>query len=195
MSRSELQARWSSKLIEAANRLLMRGLPEKSPFGEMPDGYADMRGLVIREFLNGVKLNRIDLSGCKLEWAGQFDYSTVKDCLFVDADLPASLGTDFQNCVFINSRLNGAVFRGRFENCNFQEANLSATLGNQVKFTKCNFTDANLRKVQLLRCKFIECRFAGARFGNGSLSYSEFQGCDITLDGVGNTMMEKVKIS
>jgi uncharacterized protein YjbI with pentapeptide repeats len=170
-----LNGRWSASVTDAVNGQLLRGLPNGSPFGLTPDGYADLRGLEIKVAVKQVNLRRVDFSGCCKSWAGQFGFCTLHDCLFSGSVLPTNFGSDFQRCKFTEAKLKGAVLRGRFE--------------------ECDFSGADMRKVHFTGSRFVACRFEGARFASGSFARSVFVSCDLKLEWLGNTVVEKVSIS
>ena len=145
----DLRTRWLPTIGEAVNNQLLRGLPNGSPFGATSSGHADLRGLVIKAFVKSVSLRLIDFTSCEKEWAGQFGFCTVEDCLFVDSVLPTNFGSSFTLCRFSGAKLKGAVLRGQFEKCDFSKADLSSVLGNGVTFQNCDFTGTNMRKGQL----------------------------------------------
>jgi fluoroquinolone resistance protein len=190
-----LNGRWSASVTDAVNGQLLRGLPNGSPFGLTPDGYADLRGLEIKVAVKQVNLRRVDFSGCCKSWAGQFGFCTLHDCLFSGSVLPTNFGSDFQRCKFTEAKLKGAVLRGRFEECDFSGADMASSLGDNLIFEKCSFAGANMRKVHFTGSRFVACRFEGARFASGSFARSVFVSCDLKLEWLGNTVVEKVSIS
>ena len=193
---ADFRNRWTATLSAATNNDLLKGLPGGSPFGVTMDGYVDLRGFPIRAFVKEAKLNRIDFTACRTEQGGQFDWTTINECLFLNADLPTNLGSRFNACQFALAKLRGTVFRGRFEKSTFAGADLSSAMGNTVTFENCDFSNANIRKAHFFHCRFIGCSFSGAKFRSGSFADSEFRSCGVTLAqiGEGNTVIEGVRI-
>ena len=193
MTEAELRARWDAGTAGAINQSLVRGKAVDSPYGSVDDR-VDLRGIEIREFIKGKKIESFDFSAAVREFAGQFGMSTVVDCVFRGATIDTNLGTRFERCFFDTAKVNGVVLRGVFVDCSFQKANLTTALGDSVTFERCTFDGANLRKAQLTASHFIDCSFTDTRFGSGSLASSTFIGSAPRENQLGTTLMERCSL-
>ncbi len=186
-TKNELKARWSDELIESVLAQLRSGeVPE--PFGHTESGICDLRGLVIRGILRTITMNAIDLTYCSAERGGQFLGCTLIDVDLSNSTLKTNIDGKFSACKFDESNLNGALFRGRFENCSFSKAKLKDAAGESVSFSECRFDSADLRGAHLCTCNFNTCTWKEATFGNGSFYRSKFTRGQ--PNDVGNTIMD-----
>jgi fluoroquinolone resistance protein len=161
-----------------------------SPFPDMTDGYIDLRGLSISQFIRNVNTRRIDLSCSTLDGFGQFGMCNFEQARFRDASLQTNLGSSFTSCDFHSAKMSGVVLRGRFVDCDFSSANLSSAIANQVQFINCVFANANLTKANLLHCLFEDCIFDNCKFRRGSLAFSKLLRSTIPSESLMDTMME-----
>lgn len=185
-----LKDRWSDQHSAAAlGALSGRG---RGPFPPMSDGRADLRGLVIREFIKNATIHSIDLSSALFEGFGQLGSCTVEQTLFRHASLKSNLGSKFSACDFTSADLTRAVLRGEFSDCDFSSANLTSVMGSEVRFVRCVFFKTNFGKATLTHCTFEDCRFEECRFRSGSFAYSSFVRSPIPQVDLGNFLMEKV---
>jgi len=186
-----LKSRWSDSLNELGQSVLSgKG---SSPFPSTSEGYADLRGLVIRRFIRGATIASVDLSGALFEGFGQFGSCAIKDSRFRNSYLRSNLGNSFSDCDFGGANLAGAVLRGVFSRCDFSLADLSSSMGSQVRFLGCTFFRANFRKAIFLRCTFEDCHFEECKFGNGSFAHSKFIRSVLPEESLGNTLIDKVQ--
>lgn len=190
---AKLRSRWNAQMAESINQLLAKGKLVESPFGVV-EGRVDLRGIEIREFIKARTIESCDFMGARREWAGQFDMSTLINCVFREAIFDTNLGSRFEGCDFGGAKMKGVVLRGIFIGCSFRRTDLSSALANGVLFERCIFDLSNLKKAQLISCRFVDCSFDGARFGSGSLSSSSFVGNYPADDQLGSTLMEKCSI-
>ncbi len=191
--RGKLARRWTTQQSNAGLAFLLgKGAP---PFQRLDDGQNDLRGLPITQVIRNATISDMDLSGATLEGFGQFGMCRVEHCCFRNSQLTTNLGHLFQACDFTSAKLTGAVLWGQFCDCDFSSANLSSASGNQTKFIRCVFSRTNFRKAHLLHCAFEDCTFEHCTFGSGSLAFSKFERSPLDLDGLGNTLIEKVTMN
>nr|WP_315484263.1 pentapeptide repeat-containing protein [uncultured Undibacterium sp.] len=188
----QLKKRWTIQQMSQGEAALVG--KSTSPFPVMDDGFLDLRGMVIAQFVKNITINCVDLSGAALERAGQFGMCKIEKVRFCFASLQTNLGKIFNSCDFTSANLSGAVLRGEFSGCDFSMANLTSAIGTEVRFVKCVFVKTNFRKASLVHCSFEDCRFEECKFGSGSLSSSRFIRTPIPAD-LGNTLMEKIKLT
>ncbi|MFI4851707.1 MAG: pentapeptide repeat-containing protein [Gimesia chilikensis] len=186
-TRKELKERWSDDLIESVLAQFRSG-KNPAPFGHTESGLCDLRGLMIRGILRNVTMNLIDLTCCSTERGGAFLGCTFNDVDLSNSMLKTNIDGRFSACRFVEANLNGALFRGSFENCSFLKAKLKNSVGESVSFIDCCFDSTDLRGAHLCACSFNTCTWKDVKFGNGSFYRSKFTGEQ--PNDVGNTIMD-----
>ena len=189
-TKSNLTERWSDKIIVSVLAQLRSG-KAPGPFGRTVSGLWDLRGFVIREILRNVSISAVDLTYCRTERGGQFLGCTLDNVDLSNATLKTNIDGTFSGCKFEASILGGALFRGRFVNCNFLKSKLKDAAGESVCFRQCCFDNADLRGAHLCTCTFDSCTWRDATFGDGSFYRSKFTGGQ--PNDVGNTIMERAE--
>lgn len=151
----------------------------------------DMRGLTLVIELNSVRFEHVDFSSMRFASAGSLLFVDCRDCLFDHADLRShNVNGEFRGCSFKSARL-GSIAR-RFEECDFQGADLVGAVASQVIFDRCSFRGSVLRRANLYDCVFINCDWTDASFARGSIAGSRFEGTAPALDQLGNTIVDDV---
>jgi uncharacterized protein YjbI with pentapeptide repeats len=190
-----LRNRWKPGKVEAVYNLLQNGSAEPVPFQKINHSgvdYEDIRAFGFSNFVRYGKAKFCDFSYGERSLAGQFSYCEFEDCLFVNASLGTNLSVRFTRCNFTDAKLLRAVFYGEFIECSFVRAKLKSAMG-KASFIRCNFDGADLRGVHLLSCTFVECSFDKTIFGGGSLSFSIFEGTDISMVNPEDTLLEGIE--
>ncbi|NHZ33598.1 pentapeptide repeat-containing protein [Massilia sp. CCM 8692] len=139
----QLKKRWTTQQICQGEEALVG--KSTFPFPVMDDGFVDLRGIAITQFIKNVTINSVDLSGAALERTGQFGMCKVEKVRFCFASLQTHLGKIFNSCDFTSANLSGAVLRGEFSKCDFSMANLTSAIGTEVRFVNCIFVKTNFR--------------------------------------------------
>lgn len=157
-----------------------------------PDGHVDLRGLVVRTFVRGAVIHRMDLTGMILDGFGQFGGCQVEESRFSHASLQTNVGANFSSCDFFSANLAGAVLRGKFTDCRFVGAKLSSATATEVQFVRCDFSRANIRKAMLTHCQFDECLFQDSQLSSCSFAFSVFKNTPLDDALLETTIMERV---
>ena len=155
-------------------------------------GRKDLRGLVVSVIVRRRRLESIDFSFSIWKLPAQFIFSEVRDSLFDQAEVGASLDHAFCRCSFKKAKLARVVLRGVFESCDFAGANLRDAGASDVRFAGCSFAGANLTRAHFLRCSFVDCDFSHAYFGEGSLAGSTIEGSVVDKESLRSTLLERV---
>ncbi len=189
-SRSEIEAlrtRWIAEALASADKALApmdavaayQGRPPPSPllspFG-LHAGYIDFRSLPLGVIPANRRLEKVDFSGVTAERRGQLHECTMLDCKLDGANMETNLGKHFERCSFVGARFRHSSFRGTFVDCDFTRADLSRSLGSELKFIRCVFKDAKLAAVRFQYSVFDNCTWDGAKFGAAGLAKARFVG-------------------
>lgn len=99
-------------------------------------------------------------------------------------------GKDFRgaNCEGANfagaSLLDCSLYRAKFTQCDFSNANLRRACGHHAIWDRCDFTGADLREVDMRHSNFDQCDFTDALMsrapGDSHLAAADFSYCNMT---------------
>lgn len=182
--RKDLANRWTKARIATATAIL-RAIPFDyaallGTVGAVPGErrLIDLRGLPLKENIDGVQLHDVDMSYCDWKAQGKLTRVSARNCRFQHLRVDGVLAYEFRGCDFANSRFADPTGLSRclFEDCNFGTCQFLRGSFDRSTFRRCSFEGASFRSTELERCRFEDCMFTDATFKKVSFGGAVFAG-------------------